>query len=350
MPLLSVLDQSPIRTGATPADAVNETLALAELADRLGYHRYWLAEHHSTAGLAGSTPEILIGQVAARTRHLRVGSGGVMLSHYSPLKVAENFRMLETLFPGRIDLGIGRAPGSDQLTAHALQAGPTAFPTDQFAVQVRDLFGYLTNSLPAEHPFARVRAMPAGPTAPEFWLLGSSDQSAALAAYFSCGFSFAHFITHHGGDAVMRMYREHFRPSEAMPEPVGNIGVFALCADTEEEARYLAKSRDLWILRLYRGETGPYPTPEQADSAVYSERDRAILAYNQGRTIAGTPEQVREHLEALGKLYGIDEFVVVTICHDFKARLRSYELLAKVFDLAPGASAPPAGMPAVNRA
>jgi luciferase family oxidoreductase group 1 len=335
MPLLSVLDQSPIRSGATPADAVKETLILAELADRLGYHRYWLAEHHSTSGLAGSTPEILIGQVAARTRHLRVGSGGVMLSHYSPLKVAENFRMLETLFPGRIDLGIGRAPGSDQLTARALQAGPMPFPTEQFGVQVRDLIGFLGNALPAEHPFARVRAQPAGLTSPELWLLGSSDQSAALAAYFGCAFSFAHFINNHGGEEVMAMYRQHFRPSEAMPRPVGNIGVFALCADTEEEAGHLAKSRELWLLRLYRGETGPYPTPEEAERAVYSDRDRAILEYSRGRIIAGRPERVREQLEALGRLYDVDEFVVVTICHDFRARLHSYELLAKAFELSP---------------
>jgi luciferase family oxidoreductase group 1 len=335
MPTLSILDQSPIRTGASPAQAVQETLALAELADRLGYHRYWLAEHHSTSGLAGSTPEILIGQVAARTRHLRVGSGGVMLSHYSSLKVAENFRMLEALFPGRIDLGIGRAPGSDQLTARALQAGPGAAPPDQFAVQVRDLFGFLTNSMPTDHPFARIRAMPAGATVPELWLLGSSDQSASLAAYFGCPFSYAHFISHHGGEDVMAMYRQHFRPSAAFPSPRGNIGVFVICADTEAEALHLAKSRNLWILRLYRGETGPYPTPEQAESAVYSERDRAILEYNRGRTIAGAPEQVRERLDELGRGYGIDEFVVVTICHDFAARLRSYELLAQVFEIMP---------------
>jgi luciferase family oxidoreductase group 1 len=263
-----------------------------------------------------------------------------MLSHYSPLKVAENFRMLETLFPGRIDLGIGRAPGSDQLTALALQAGPGAAPPDQFAVQVRDLLGFLNDSLPSEHPFARVRAMPAGATAPEPWLLGSSDQSASLAAYFGCPFSYAHFISHHGGEEVMALYREHYRPSAACPAPRGNIGVFVICADTEAAALHLAKSRNLWLLRLYRGETGPYPTPEQADAASYGERDRAILAYNRGRTIAGAPEQVRERLEELGRGYGVDEFVVVTICHDFAARLRSYELLAQVFGLAPRGARP----------
>src|SRR5438093_9165139 len=182
MTLLSVLDQSPIRTGATPADAVRETLKLAEAADRLGYHRYWLAEHHSSDGLAGSSPEILIGQVAARTSRLRVGSGGVMLSHYSAYKVAENFRMLETLFPGRIDLGIGRAPGSDRLTAQALAHGPGALGIEYFPNQLQDLVGYLHNDLPPDHPFRPVRVQPAGPTSPPIWLLGSSDQSAAYAA------------------------------------------------------------------------------------------------------------------------------------------------------------------------
>jgi luciferase family oxidoreductase group 1 len=202
MAKLSVLDQSPIRANATPADAIADTLVLAELADRLGYHRYWLAEHHSSAGLAGASPEILIGQVAQRTKGLRVGSGGVMLSHYSALKVAESFRMLETLFPGRIDLGIGRAPGSDQLTDQALQTGPGALGPQHYPMQVRDLIGYLDETLPDDHPFAPVRAMPAGPSAPPVWLLGSTDQSASLAAYFGCPFSFAQFIA---GDGV------HFR-------------------------------------------------------------------------------------------------------------------------------------------
>lgn len=335
MPILSVLDQSPIRSGVTPADAVRETLDLASLTDRLGYHRYWLAEHHSSGGLAGSTPEILIGQVAARTSHIRVGSGGVMLSHYSPLKVAENFRMLETLFPGRIDLGMGRAPGSDQLTAMALQAGPGAAGVDQFPAQVRDVMGYIDGELPEGHPFAKVRAMPDGPTRPECWLLGSSDQSASIAAYFGCPFSFAHFINPHGGDQVMAGYRAHFKPSETLAEPLGNIGVFVICADTEAEALRLAKSRGLWILRLYRGETMPVPTFEEAEAYPYTDHDRAIIEHSRPRTIAGTPEQVRTRLLELGELYGIDEFVVVTICADFDARLRSYELLAEAFDLEP---------------
>ncbi len=333
MTRLSVLDQSPIRSGVIAADAVRETLELARLADRLGYHRYWLAEHHSSGGLAGSTPEILVGHVAAETKEIRVGSGGVMLSHYSALKVAENFRMLETLHPGRIDLGIGRAPGSDQLTTMALAHGPGALGIDHFPAQVRDVIGYLDGALPAEHPFARVTAMPNGPTSPEIWLLGSSDQSAAIAAHFGCAFSFAHFIVDRGGDMVMQGYREHFKPTSARAGPVGSIGVFVICADTDEEAQHLRQSRDLWLLRLYRGETQPVPTVEEAENYPYTERERAIVEQNRGRTIAGAPDQVRTQLEKLGRLYDIDEFVVVTICDRLEARLRSYELLAEVFGL-----------------
>jgi luciferase family oxidoreductase group 1 len=337
MTRLSVLDQSPIRSGATASDAVRETIELARLADRLGYHRYWLAEHHSSGGLAGSTPEILVGHVAGETKRIRVGSGGVMLSHYSALKVAENFRMLETLYPGRIDLGIGRAPGSDQLTAMALAHGPGALGIDQFPAQVRDVIGYIEGALPAEHPFARVTAMPSGPTEPEIWLLGSSDQSAAMAAHFGCAFSFAHFIVDRGGEMVMAGYRENFRPSTVRAEPAGSIGVFVICADTDEEAQRLRKSRDLWMLRLHRGETQPVPTVEEAESYPYSERERAIIEQNRGRTIAGAPDHVRARLDELGQRYGIDEFVVVTICDRFEARLRSYELLADAFGLqAPG--------------
>jgi len=330
---LSVLDQSPIRSGGTAADAVQETLQLAEIADRLGYHRYWLAEHHSSAALAGSSPEILIGQVAMRTAHLRVGSGGVMLSHYSPLKVAENFRMLETLFPGRIDLGIGRAPGSDQRTARALRQGLGHLGIEHFPEQVSDLIAFLNDHLSPEHPFAGVRAMPAGPTTPEVWLLGSSDASALYAAHFGAAFSFAHFISTEGGPEAMRGYREAFRPTATLTRPAGNVAVFALCADTEAEARRLARSRDMFLLRLYTGRLGPYPSVEEAESHPYTDRDLAIIQHTRQRTIAGAPEQVRDRLNALAEEYGVEELVIVSMAHDFKARLRSYELLAEVFAL-----------------
>lgn len=334
MPILSVLDQSPVRTGSTPADAILETLELAQACERLGYHRYWLAEHHSTPGLAGPSPEVLIGPVAARTSRIRVGAGGVMLTHYSALKVAENFRVLETLFPGRIDLGIGRAPGSDAKTAEALRPGPGGPGLEHFPEQIADLLGFLHDRLEPAHPFAGIRAMPSGPTAPEVWLLGSSDQSAACAAHFGTAFSFAHFINDEDGGAVTRAYVDQFRPSPDLAAARASIGVFVVCADTEAEAWRLARSRELFLLRLYAGRPGRYPSVEEAERHPYTERDLAIVRHLRRRTVAGAPEQVRDRLLALGAEYGVDEFVVVTIIHDPKARLRSYELLAQVFGIA----------------
>ena len=330
--LLSVLDQSTIRAGGTAADAVAETLELAQACDRWGYHRYWLAEHHASRGLAGSTPEVLIAHVAAHTSRIRVGSGGVMLSHYSALKVAENFRMLETLHPGRIDLGIGRAPGSDQRTARALAHGPGALGIEHFPSQVSDLLGYLRGQLPEGHPFRGIRAMPDGPTMPELWMLGSSLDGAAIAAHFGTAFSFAHFITHEGGVLAIQTYRAGFCPG-VLPEPRAAVAVFALAADSEAEAKRLARSRDLWIVRLYTGRPGAFPSVEEAESYPYTPQETAIVEYGRRRTIAGDPEQVRERLLALARGHGAEEIMVVTITHDFKARLRSYQLLAEVFGL-----------------
>ena len=339
MTILSVLDQSPIRAGCTPAEALQETLELAQVCDRLGYYRYWLAEHHSTGGLAGSVPEVLIGQVASCTQNLRVGSGGVMLSHYSSLKVAENFRMLEALYPGRIDLGIGRAPGSDGLTARALAHGPGALGIEHFPAQIRDVQGWLTGEMPGDHPFQQVTAMPTGETIPEIWLLGSSDQSAAYAAYFGMAFSFAHFINSNGGPMVMEAYRRHFESTEQLSKPRGSIGIFVICADTEDDALELRWSRDLWTLRLRTGQTGPVPTVAEAKNYPYTDREWAIVESNRPRTIAGDPEQCAEEIRKLGGAYKVEEFVIVTICDDFNARRRSYELLAETFALDPAKAA-----------
>lgn len=332
---LSVLDQSPVRQGVTPRDALLETVELARHVDALGYRRYWLAEHHSSPGLAGTAPEIMVGRVAAETRHLRVGSGGVMLSHYSSLKVAEQFRMLETLYPGRIDLGIGRAPGSDQLTAIALQHGPGALGIEHFPNQIADLLAFFENTMPADHPFSRIRLMPAGDTNPEIWLLGSSDQSALFAAYFGLPFSFAHFINDEGGLEIMEAYRERFRPSARLPAPQGSIGVFVVCAESDTEARRLAASRDLWRLRQRRGILAPFPPPEDALAYPYSEAERREVEYHRRRQIVGNPDQLKAELSALAESYGVDEIVVLTICHDFAARKRSYTLLAEAVGLAP---------------
>jgi luciferase family oxidoreductase group 1 len=330
---LSVLDQSPIKAGATPADAIAETLALARLCDGLGYHRYWLAEHHASDGLAGTAPEILITRIAAETRHLRVGSGGVMLSHYSALKVAEQFRVLETLYPGRIDLGIGRAPGSDGRTAAALQSGPYAYGIEHFPSRIADLVDWLGDSLPADHPFATVKAQPAGPSMPELWVLGSSGESARYAAHFGLAFGHAHFISAGGGAEAMAFYREHFKPSRQLAQPRSAIACFALAADSEQEARRLASSRDLWRLRLDRGELGPIPTVEEAEAYAYGELERANVERNRRRLIIGAPEQVKARLVELAARYGVEEIVVVSICHDAEARRRSYRLLAEAFAL-----------------
>src|SRR5919199_2977644 len=289
---LSVLDQSPVPAGARPEDALANTIDLARHADRLGYARYWLAEHHNTRGLAGPAPEVMVATVAAATESIRVGSGGVMLSHYSPLKVAEQFRVLAALHPGRIDLGIGRAPGGDQMSAAALRI-PTA-EGDRFPNQVQDLIGFLEDRLDARHPFARVRATPepsAG--APPVWLLGSSDYSAAVAAVLGTAFSFAHFINPALGEHVMAQYRREFKPSPTLPEPLANVGVNVICAETSDEALRLAASVRLWRRRLMRGDPGPFPSP---DEAVAELGDRAYERPHDPdrRLVFGSPDEVRD--------------------------------------------------------
>jgi luciferase family oxidoreductase group 1 len=329
---LSVLDQSPIASGRSTADALEETLALAQLADRLGYRRYWLAEHHNTQSLAGSAPEILIARVASVTSRIRVGSGGVMLSHYSPLKVAENFRVLHTLFPDRIDLGIGRAPGSDGRTAYALAQG-RPMPIERFPEQLRDLADFLHDALPEDHPYRGVRAMPQGLGAPELWLLGSSGQSAAYAAYFGFAFSFAHFINPYGAAEVLGAYLAGFQPSAALSAPRASMAVRVLCADTEEEARRLSASFALMRLRMERGQRGPVPSVEEALLHPYTDFDRARLEEIMANAVVGDPPSVKRRLEQMAAEHGVDELVIVTITHDPAARHRSYELLAEAFGL-----------------
>jgi luciferase family oxidoreductase group 1 len=331
MTILSVLDQSPVQAGGTPETAILETIKLAQLADRLGYRRYWVAEHHASDGLAGAAPEMLVGQIAARTENIRVGTGGVMLSHYSPLKVAETFRLLETFYPGRIDLGIGRAPGSDQRTAQALAYGQQARGPDIYPNQVQDLIAWLGEGVPSDHPFSGIHASPQLDRTPELWMLGSSDQSAQLAAHFGVPYSFAHFITDESGPTMMRAYQMGFKASDLLAKPQGSIGVFVICADTEEEAMRLGASRDLWRVRLDMGQIGPVPTIEEALAYDYSDVELQRRDYHRRRNIVGTPEQVKKGLEEVLAKYRVDEAVVVTITHDYAARARSYELLAEAF-------------------
>ncbi|MEJ0028746.1 MAG: LLM class flavin-dependent oxidoreductase [Rhizomicrobium sp.] len=338
--LLSVLDQSPIRKGGTAADAVAETLALARACDSLGYHRYWLAEHHNSNSFAGSCPEILIARVAQETRHLRVGSGGVMLTHYSPLKVAEQFRMLDVLTPGRIDLGLGRAPGTDQMTARALQAGPQAWPIDAFPSQVHLLRQFLEDSsgrepLPEDHPYRGIHAMPRAPTpGPELWMLGSGIHGAVYAAELGLPFAHAYFISTEGSEDAVREYRERFKPSPACPSPRVSLGVAALVGETEKEAARLSASRNLWVVRLLTGRPIPFPSPEEALAQPLTPQEEKLLGSVARRSVVGTQEQVRERLTALAEAHGVEELVVVTITYDLASRLRSYELLAEAFGLA----------------
>ncbi len=331
---LSVLDQSPIVSGCSAADALRATVALAQRADELGYHRYWLAEHHNMRGLADPCPEILLGHVAAATQRIRVGTGGVMLPYYSPLKVAEIFRMHEALHPHRIDLGIGRAPGGDRLTANAMNA--QAFDDiEGFPRQVVEVVGWLDRTLPPEHPYASVQAMPSGLSSPEVWLLGSSDYSGALAAYLGLRFAYAHFINAHGGDSVARAYRDDFRPSLRESTPHSMVCVFALCAQTDADAQRLALSIDHRRLLMAMGREAPIATVAQAQAHPYTERDRAIIQRERARAIIGTPDSVKTRLLEIADAYAADELMVVTITGDYASRLRSYELLAAEFCLDP---------------
>jgi luciferase family oxidoreductase group 1 len=338
---ISVLDQSPIRKGGTAADAVRETIELAKITERLGYSRYWLAEHHNTTSFAGSTPEVLIARVAAETSRIRVGSGGIMLPHYSPLKVAENFRMLETMYPGRVDLGIGRAPGSDGRTAIALQAGPQAWDVGVFPQQAELLRHYLEESAglaawPANHAYRQIHASPRGPGMPEMWMLASSVNGAVYAAELGLPLSFAHFISPDGGgpDAA-EVYRHKFKPHREGDRPRVSVAVFAIAADTDEETERLALTRNLWVMQLLRGQAGPFPSPEEAAAYPFTEADRVQIRAISARGVTGTPDTVKAGLEALVAAYGADELIVLSITYEFAARVRSYELIAEAFGLRP---------------
>jgi luciferase family oxidoreductase group 1 len=331
---LSVLDQSTVVTGRAADASIRESLALARHAEALGYHRYWVAEHHNSASIAGSAPEILIAAIAATTRRIRVGSAGVMLPHYSALKVAEQFRVLEAIAPGRIDLGLGRAPGSDGLTAHALNPN-AAVAANHFPAQVRDLLAWLAGDKLAEgHPFRDVVAMPTGAGVPEVWMLGSSDYGAQVAAHFGLPYCFAHFITDGQGAAeAMALYRAEYRPSARHPEPWGAICVWALAADTPAEAERLFSSRALWRLGRDRGVYAALPSPEEAALYPYSEAERARIERLQRSAIIGTAADVAARLRGLAESLGVQEMAVLTATHDPVPRRRSYELLGAKFNL-----------------
>ncbi len=316
---LSVLDQSPVSSGSTPADALAETVALARAVERLGYSRYWLAEHHGSPGLAGVAPEVLVSRVAAATSTIRVGAGGVLLSHYSPLKVAETFRVLAALFPGRIDLGVGRADGANAATVAALQAG-VGDGSLPFGRKLADLIGLLAAG-------ERVDA-------PEVWLLASSSDGAGAAATLGLPLCFAQFISTGFGPQIVARYRKAFQPSANRHGPEASVAVAVICADNDADADRLASSLDLWRLSSEDGR-GPVPSLEEARAAPRGALDQAKISQNRKGLVVGGPQRVGDALAALATGFGVDELVILTICHDPKARLRSYELLAEAFHLVP---------------
>jgi luciferase family oxidoreductase group 1 len=332
---VSILDQSPIPEGLTGADALRNTVDLARLADRLGYHRYWVAEHHGGVMLAGTSPEVLIAAIASATERIRVGSGGVMLPHYSPLKVAETFSVLAGLFPGRIDLGLGRASGTDPLTTYALQRDRRQAAPDDFPQQLVELLGHLAGTLPAEHPFARLRTLPGLPARPEPWLLGSSPQSGIWAAELGLPYAFADFINSDGGEAIARRYLADFTPSEWSASPRLAVAVWAIAAPTDEEAERLAASSRMAMTLLRRGQLIPVPPVEKAVRFLEHE---GVPAPGR-RLVLGTPERVRAELEQVAERYGAEEVIVVSVMHDHDQRRRSYELIAEAFGLEPAAGA-----------
>jgi luciferase family oxidoreductase group 1 len=336
---LSVLDVSPVPSGASTTEALRNTLDLAQLADELGYVRYWLAEHHNMALIASSSPEVMIGHVASVTKRIRVGSGGVMLPNHAPLKVAETFRVLTALHPGRIDLGIGRAPGTDPLTAFALRRSREAltaddFP-DDFTEKLGELLAFFSGQFPEDHPFRAIKAVPEGVETPPVWLLGSTDYSARLAAALGLGFGFAHHIQPEPAVPALRLYREQFRPSSWFAEPHALAAVSVVCADTDEKAEELAGPARLAFLLLSQGLREPLPTVAEARAYPYGAIERNWIEAHSARWTVGSPDTVRTKLARLAVEAGVHELMITTMTHDHADRRRSYELLAEAFAVTP---------------
>ena len=332
---LSVLDLSPVTTATPGSAALRNSLDLARLADRLGYKRYWLAEHHNLASIASSAPEIMIGRIAAATTRIRVGSGGVMLVNHAPLMVAERFKVLEALFPGRIDLGLGRAPGTDPVTSYALRRRQDVREGDDFLERFQELLLLERGGFPQNHPFRAVHAVPADVALPPVWLLGSSGYSAELAAAVGMGFAFAHHFAEHDAIGPMLSYRAHFKPSETLLAPYAILAVAAIAADTDPEAERIAVSADLNFVRRAKGEYLPLASPEEAAAYPYAEIDRERIARQRERLVVGRVESVKSRLTALIEATRADELMITTMAYDHAALLHSYELLAEAFAIAP---------------
>jgi luciferase family oxidoreductase group 1 len=334
----SVLDQSPSSAGSTQDVAIRESIALAQHCDQLGYARYWVSEHHNSASIVGTAPEILIAAIAATTRRIRVGSAGVMLPHYSALKVAEQFRVLEAIAPGRIDLGVGRAPGSDGLTAHALN--PHSHGADEFPRQVQELQYWVSGiPLPADHPYRNIMALPLGVTSPQLWILGSSDYGAQLAAHFGLPYAYAYFFSEGAGvEQAIGLYRRNYRPSERYPTPQATICVWALAAETESEARRLLMTREYWRTGFEKGLRMALESPERAAAYAYTDAERTMIEKLRAAALVGSAAQVADKLHALARRLDLDEIVINTWTFDPVARRESYSLLARALGLTPSAS------------
>ncbi|HEY6703050.1 MAG TPA: LLM class flavin-dependent oxidoreductase [Xanthobacteraceae bacterium] len=330
---LSVLDLIPVRSGQTTAQALRSTLELARVAEANGVHRYWVAEHHNMAAVASTNPPVLIAMLAAATATMRIGSGGVMLPNHAPLMVAERFKVLEALFPGRIDLGLGRAPGTDPVTSYALRRRQDAGGDDDFLERFQELVLFESNAFPQGHPFRSVRAMPQDVALPPIWLLGSSGYSAQLAAMVGAGFAFAHHFADHDAAAAMLSYRDQFRPSPARSSPYAIFACAVVCADSDAEAERLASTIDLNFVRRSRGEYLPLASPEEAAAYPYSPAERGLIARNRARLFVGAQAKVRAELVATIGATKADEVMVTTMLYDHAARRHSYELLADSFGL-----------------
>jgi luciferase family oxidoreductase group 1 len=329
---LSVLDQTPIRRGSNANEALQESIQLAKFVDTLGYTRYWLSEHHNISSLAGAAPEVFIARLAGETKHLRFGSGGIMLPNHSALKVAENFRLLEALYPGRIDLGMGRAPGGDRLTASLLNPGNTFSPKD-YVQQIADLKAFLSDSHESGTVFEKVKAIPRIDTEPALWMLTSSGESAYIAAHFGMALSFAQFINPAGGPEAIQAYKQQFKPSAQLQKPQTSVGIFAYVGDTEEKANRVQAVMDYRLLSIERGKLDESPSFEAIKDYDFSAEELARVRYNRHRMIVGTPDVVKEKITRLANNFDVDEIIISTFTDEFDDRLRSYELLSQIFEL-----------------
>jgi luciferase family oxidoreductase group 1 len=330
---LSVLDLSPISAGQGDARAVRETVDLAQCTERLGYNRYWVAEHHNIPSVASTAPEIMIGQIAARTSRMRIGSGGIMLPNHAPLRIAEAFHVLEALYPKRIDLGIGRAPGTDQLTALALRRSRERLGAADFPAQLAELIGLSTGDLPASHPFAGIRVIPSDVALPPVWVLGSTEDGASIAATFGLGFAFAHHINPGGALEALDVYRSSFRASHWLDRPRTILTAQAICGETDVEAEYLTSTFELAWVRLRSGRPAPLSPPEEASAYMYSAGEQDILKYARLHCFTGGPGTLREKLLDHVNRAGADELMIITTIYGHAQRMHSYELIAKSWPL-----------------